>query len=241
MLKDRIKFLDFHSHILPKIDDGSKSVEESLAMLEDSLENGVERIVATPHFYSYERKLDEFLAERENSLNALLEKRGDRKLPEICVGAEVGYFFGMSSSRELKKLCIKGTRLLLIEMPFRKWRKEEIEDVTSIVVSLGITPVLAHVNRYLNFVSTSQLIAMAKRGVLMQWNCEFFINDAKEKQIKKVFKDELITCLGSDCHNMEKRRQNMEKCVNILESVNAEVTEIIFAISFDVLRGAEIY
>ena len=62
---------DFHSHILPGIDDGSKTVEESIALLRAEAEQGVKRVVATPHFYSNRDTMEGFLERRHAAVEAL--------------------------------------------------------------------------------------------------------------------------------------------------------------------------
>ena len=63
--------IDFHTHILPNVDDGSKGVEESTLMLTRLFEQGVNKVIATPHFYANDESVDEFLLRR----NAAFEKR----------------------------------------------------------------------------------------------------------------------------------------------------------------------
>ena len=58
---------DFHSHILPGVDDGSKSIEETLKMLELLSDQGVRRVVATPHFYPNHHSVEEFLEKRNSA------------------------------------------------------------------------------------------------------------------------------------------------------------------------------
>ncbi len=99
--------IDFHSPVLPGIDDGSSSVEESIAMLRLEAEQGIERVVATPHFYAHSDMLEEFLMRRDEA-EKRLRKEMDKvdNLPEIYVGAEVSYFRGMSRSEYLQQLTV---------------------------------------------------------------------------------------------------------------------------------------
>ena len=63
--------IDFHTHILPRMDDGSRSVEESLEMLDSMRQQGVKTVFATPHFYANDESVDSFLERREASLKAM--------------------------------------------------------------------------------------------------------------------------------------------------------------------------
>ena len=79
--------VDFHSHILPRIDDGSQSVEESLSMLRLAAEQGIREIVLTPHFYPRYETPEQFLQKRELAEAQLREAMAEHTdLPELLVG-----------------------------------------------------------------------------------------------------------------------------------------------------------
>ena len=97
--------VDFHSHILPGVDDGSRSVEESLEMLRAEARQGIGTVVATPHFYANHDTPERFLRRRaaawEMLQTAMAQEAG---LPEVIPGAEVYYFSGISDSDQLHRL-----------------------------------------------------------------------------------------------------------------------------------------
>ena len=95
--------LDIHSHILPKMDDGSSSVEESLNLLRTSAEQGITEIAATPHFYASQYSPQKFL-ERRAACAARLQEALTPDLPRVYLGAEVCYFDGVSRIDELEAL-----------------------------------------------------------------------------------------------------------------------------------------
>ena len=141
--------IDFHTHILHGIDDGSKDIETSLKMLKEEFKQGVTRVVLTPHFYASRNSFSGFLEERDRKFNELKERvKGEINLPKISLGAEVSYFSGISNCEQLKELAIDNTNYLLLEMPFAKWDKDTVKDVLKIGENLGLTVVLAHINRY---------------------------------------------------------------------------------------------
>lgn len=80
--------VDFHSHILPGIDDGAKDISMAREMLLAEEQSGVEAIVATPHFYLSEESVESFLEKRENAFN-LIKPEADRLGIEIFKGASV--------------------------------------------------------------------------------------------------------------------------------------------------------
>jgi len=111
--------LDIHTHILPNIDDGSRSVAESVAMIRASMEQGVNRLALTPHFYPERESPKRFLERRGESARELSAAlAGMKQLPKMCLGAEVAYFEGMSRTEHIDSLCIGRTRMLLVELPF---------------------------------------------------------------------------------------------------------------------------
>ena len=209
----RIK-TDFHSHVLPGIDDGSRSIEESLEMLALSYESGVRRIVATPHFYARLQHPDGFAEKRGESYAALkeaIEQSGEKKYPQILLGAEVAYFDGISRCEEIKKFCVEGTPLILVEMPFVRWNNKIIEDIYEINGNLGLIPVIAHIDRYYNFQSKKMIDALLRDEILVQANAESFTDRRSKKRMFKLLSEEKIDFLGSDCHNTTSRKPNLDK------------------------------
>ena len=87
------RIIDFHSHILPGIDDGSKNLEQSLEMMRRSARQGVDTMVATPHFYAHHDDPERFLKRRAEAERSLREAMAaESGLPELAIGAEVYYF-----------------------------------------------------------------------------------------------------------------------------------------------------
>ena len=104
--------IDLHTHVLPGMDDGSKNVDESIRMMEGCFNQGVEILVATPHFYPWQEEPERFLKRRKAAVKALPFPKG-----KFRVGAEVAYYDEMDHSEAIEELRIEDTNLLLIEMP----------------------------------------------------------------------------------------------------------------------------
>ena len=85
--------IDWHSHILPAMDDGSRCVEESIEMLDLLAEQGVSCVIATPHFLANEESVDRFLQRRRASYDALMQAVSENH-PTVLCGAEVKYYAG---------------------------------------------------------------------------------------------------------------------------------------------------
>ena len=112
-------WIDLHSHILPQLDDGSDSVEMSLAMLRREAEQGVDVVCATSHYYAKYNSIPAFCERRAEAMERLAAVL-TLDLPQVLPAAEVAYFPRMEE-QDLTPLCIQGTRTLMLEMPFADW------------------------------------------------------------------------------------------------------------------------
>lgn len=207
--------IDFHAHILPKMDDGSKSVDESMAMLSSLGEQGVQTVIATPHFYADNESVDGFIERRKASFDLLKERSPNT--PEIVLGAEVRFYDGISHLSDLKKLRIEGSKLLLLEMPFSQWTEGSVKEVIDIAGRGKITLVLAHIDRYLPFLKNGVLSRLLNNGILLQANTSFLIGRFSRSKAIKMIKNNRIHFIGSDCHNMTDRKPNPAKAFSIIQ------------------------
>lgn len=212
--------IDFHSHILPKIDDGSQSLEESLEMLRMSAEQGIDHIVATPHFYPNQNDFERFLrrrSEAEEKLRERMEK--EQGLPEISIGSEVYFFQGISDSEAISQLTIGKKRYILIEMPESPWTDSMYRELEGISVKQGLTPVIAHVDRYITpFRSFGIPERLAELPVLVQANASFFLRRTTSGMAMRMLKKGQIDLLGSDCHNIRHRPPRLGEAMALIRS-----------------------
>ena len=214
-------YTDFHSHVLPCVDDGSRSVEESLRMLAESRSQGVRRIVATPHFYPRIHKPEDFLEKRrvavETLASAMTQNAACKEdYPDLYVGAEVAYFSGISRCDWMKKMCISGSRILLVEMPFERWSVKMLEELFEMKNSLGIVPVIAHLDRYFSYQSRELIDELFVEELLIQCNAESFSDGKTRKKVLKMLKEGKIDFIGSDCHGDTVRAPNMGEAYKVI-------------------------
>lgn len=205
--------VDFHTHILPGIDDGSRSVEESLQMLRAMPE--VSHVVATPHFYARENTPERFLRRRAASWTRLWE-RLDGTGPDIRLGAEVCYFEGICRSDELSALCIEGTNVLLLEMPFDSWSSRAFNDLLELGHRADIQIVLAHAERYDIFYHKRDWQHIADSPILIQCNAAFFLHLRTRHRALRRLENGYIHLLGSDCHGIERRAPNLGEAAQVI-------------------------
>ena len=196
--------LDLHSHILPKIDDGSKSVEETLQLLQTMSEQKVTRVVATPHFLPNHESVGEFLVRRERSFLSLNINEVSN-VPKIHLGAEVSYYEGISKLNDLLSLKISGSNLLLIEMPIGKWSNYAVHELMDLACLPQTKIVLAHVERYRRFQKDEIFYQLLQSDILMQVNASYVCDFVTKRKAVKQLQNNQIHFLGSDCHNLTTR------------------------------------
>lgn len=212
--------IDFHSHILPGIDDGSASVEESIALLEMEAKQGVTHVVATPHFYAQHDSPENFLRRRAEA-KALLDEKLKKHpgLPEISLGAEVYFFHGISDSELLPELTIDNKRFILIEMPFAHWTDSMYSELEAIARQRGITPIVAHVDRYITPLNNHGIPKkLSGLPVLVQANAGSFIKGGfMSSMMMKLLKKDKVHLIGSDCHNITSRPPKIGQAMDAIE------------------------
>lgn len=196
--------IEAHSHILACIDDGSNSVEMSKRMIAEMRKQGVTKIYATPHFYAHrERSLERYLEKRQ----AAWEQLGDKS---ILLGAEVAIEHGISEIEGIKKLAYQNTDLILLEFPYRKYENWMESEIFSIAQENDLTPVIAHIHRYLELFTKEQMEHILEFPAIFQINNEAFAEHKQAKFVKRMIKDGFPLIFSSDSHNMTTRKPNWD-------------------------------
>lgn len=210
--------VDFHTHILPGVDDGSASLEQSIAMLQKEKEQGIEHVIATPHFYAQHDKPEHFLrkrAEAEKLLRAEMAKH--EGLPQLSIGAEVYYFNGIADSDVLSELTIDKKRFILIEMPMPPWSERVYRDLENIWIKQNLMPIVAHVDRYIEPFHTHKIPERLERlPVMVQANASFFLERSTKRMALRMLQQGRIHLLGSDCHDLSDRAPNLGEAVKVI-------------------------
>ena len=207
--------IDLHSHLLPAVDDGSKDVRESLALLRLLFGQGVRLVAATPHFYANHESIADFIARRSMAYEALVAQLPEG-LPEIRLGAEVRYYPGISRLSDMRQLCLQGTNLLLLEMPFDRWTEYTLRELSELAGSRGIQLVLAHIERYWKLQSRRVWEQLLADEVLMQVNADAFAEFKTRSLALKLLKNHSVHFLGSDCHNLSVRPPRMDEAMTVI-------------------------
>ena len=213
--------IDFHSHILPGIDDGSRNVKMSLGMIEALGRQGVDTICATSHFYVSQRTPEHFLERRQEAYE-LLEPVLNDDAPRILLGAEVLYFPGISRLESLPDLCLEGTDVLLLEMPFTEWQEYWVREVQDLALSGEFTILMAHIERYYARQPRQVWDRLLELDVLMQANADYFLQQdsifrfRNRNSAVKLLREGRIHLLGTDTHNLSSRPPRMKEARDVI-------------------------
>lgn len=226
--------IDIHSHILPGVDDGSKDLQMSSSMLSQMQQQGVETVVATPHFYALQDDPESFLQRRNEAFSQLPKQDA----VQVLLGAEVAYFDGMAGSRQLESMQLGNSKLLLVEMPFGPWSPRMVREICMLPVQLGLRPVLAHVDRYRDRAQLPKYQQqLLEQGVLFQCNAQAFIDLRSRRWALRQVKQGNIHFLGSDTHNLTTRAPNLGQAAQIIsKKLGSGALEELMAFSKEMLN-----
>lgn len=210
--------IDFHTHILPGIDDGASSPEESVALLDDLSRQGVDTVLLTSHYYGRRRNVRTFLSEYESAFQRL--KGVYRGGMSLIRGAECNIATCANSDfGELKGLALGGSSYILTELSFEKKWTEELWDRVDNLLIEGLTPVIAHVELYPAVRKhRDNAVRLAEMGCVLQINCDSLLNRKFKKILDFLFANGLAGCLGSDTHNVTSRPPRYEAAVREIET-----------------------
>lgn len=224
------RIVDIHSHILSRVDDGARSLEQSKAMLDIAWKQGISTIIATPHHMPGTKNASpETIANRVAELQAYAdEKHYDM---EILTGNEIYYYGEVSERLEEGKVCtLNESDCVLVEF-------SPMDDATYIRNSLselqnmGYDPIIAHVERYMSLHKGSyeRIQELKDMGVLIQMNAAS-VTGGFGRQAKalaeKLLKKKLVDFIGTDAHDDGSRAPKILECAQILQKkCDAEYVE----------------
>ena len=167
---------------------------------------GVTDVIATPHFYPEEDSLDCFLNKANEKYSALKNAVTNKDLPEIYLGCEMPYFKGISVAENLEKLCLNGSKYLLLELDLDSIHKKLFEDLEYLINERKIIPIMAHLERYHKERHYRKLLHFLKQhNIPAQVNAASFDSPPHRKALKKLIKQDIAFIIASDAHSFEKR------------------------------------
>lgn len=202
-----MEMTDIHTHILPGIDDGPETMEETRRMLLKAFEQGIRNIIATPHFF---RRRYEPEVRKINELVSAVQAEADILTPGLRIypGQEIMHFYEIEEFlAEKKVLTLAGTRYVLIEfLPSVVYSRLEL--AVRRMIFAGYIPVLAHAERYFCLRQQERLEELASAGVRMQMNYQSLVtgkNYSDRRWCRKMVLDGKCHFLSTDMHGADVR------------------------------------
>ncbi len=214
--------IDIHTHILPNIDDGSRSIEETFNLIKEAEEAGFDAIVLTSHYMEGYYETDS--REREVWLNAIYENLNTKNIDvKLFLGNEIYISENMIKLLEDGKAStMNNTSYVLFEMPLNI-EPLNLYDIIYQMQQYKIVPILAHPERYTFIQKDPELIYdLIEKGVLMQANYGSIIGQYGTKAniiVKKLFENNMIHMLGSDVHRQNTIYPKIPKCLEKIEEI----------------------
>jgi Capsular polysaccharide biosynthesis protein len=235
-------YIDIHAHILPEVDDGSGSMEETVQMLKTALEQGIRTIIATPHFVAGESNTPvEQLYLIRDRVQAEAKKLNEEL--KIEIGNELYYSKSILDTLKSKEaLTLAGSRYLLVEFSVGE-KYTEIYKGLSELVRAGYAPILAHVERYFCLYKREDFISeLIEMGTYIQMNSSSLIGGIFHSDAainRKLVKRGLVHFIGSDCHDQKYRVPSMQSAVDALNKKcdNALISNIFYANPKNILEN----
>ncbi|HFU4026296.1 TPA: CpsB/CapC family capsule biosynthesis tyrosine phosphatase [Streptococcus suis] len=216
--------IDIHSHIIFGVDDGPQTIEESLALLDEAYHQGIRVVVATSH-----RRKGMFETPEEIIKDHFiqLKEATEKRYPDLVLyyGGELYYSADLIEKLEKGTVpTLNGTRQILLEFS-RNTSWQTIQTAVDKVTLLGLTPLLAHIERYDALAFNAERVEeLIYKGCYTQVNSHHvlkpsFIGD-RAKELKKrtqfFLENDLVYCVGSDMHNTTTRPPYMKKAYQFL-------------------------
>ena len=217
--------IDFHSHIIPNVDDGSKSVEETFDMLKEAKQVGFTSVISTSHYI--ENAYESNAEEREVWIKALSDGLKKQNIDlSLYLGNEIYFTENIIKLLEDEKATsINKTNYVLFEFPLNT-KPMNIYDVVYDMIGYKIVPVLAHPERYQFVQKEPELIYdLIQAGVLMQANYTSVLGRYGEKAeliVKKFFENNMVHFLGSDVHKPKTIYPKIPEALQEIKSIIGE-------------------
>lgn len=234
--------IDFHSHILPYLDDGSKSFDISIEMIKIASEQGSKCICATPHFITGEFEISrEAYNDKIEGLKTLGKLKGINI--DILPGLEIYIHPDLPKLYKEKKIWgLNDTSYLLIEFPMEQL-PSYAENIFYELRLLGVTPIIAHPERNLRFMKNMDLLVdLLEQGCLCQLNAGS-LRGVYGKEIKTfsetLVKSNMVHIIGSDAHNSSGRSPILCSESALVNSLNKELYKWMMDFEYKLIKGEE--
>lgn len=216
---------DIHSHLIYGIDDGAKTIEESIILIKELKELGYEKIITTPHISPNYPNKEELIIERYNIIKEELLKQNI----DIAIDVAAEYYLDFELIKKIEnkeKLLTFGNNFLLFELSFLN-QPVMLEDAIFIMQSNGYNPVMAHPERYSYFSKNiKNYIELKNKAIFLQCNINSLnglYSQQAQKMMEKLLDNDLVDFIGTDTHNIKyieilKRGATNKTLIKLLEN-----------------------
>lgn len=213
--------IDFHSHILPNIDDGSRNMEQTVEILKEAKNAGFNKIISTSHYMEEYYNIDE-----EQRKKLIEEVKEQSQGIELFLGSEI-YVTGniVELLKDQKASTINNSKYVLFELPLNT-KEIMAKEVIYRLIENNYVPIIAHPERY-KYVQENieYIMELVDMGALLQSNYGSIIGmygKKSESTVKKLLKEDAVQFLGSDVH---REKQVYDKIPKILKKLNKIVSK----------------
>lgn len=211
-------YTDFHCHVLPQYCDSLEELQISQKMLQCLKNQGIAKVIATPHYYNHSDSIESFLFRRYKNLCAINHRIDNESLPSIVPGAEVHIEHELSLVNYLDMLCIANTNVMLLELPYCSFENWMLEEIYNIMYKFSIIPMIAHIDRYMGWYGEDQMQKiMSIPEAIYQINNEAFFHLKTRKKLLRLIQEGFPVVLGSDAHDISSRAPNYDRSMRILQ------------------------
>jgi protein-tyrosine phosphatase len=192
--------IDLHCHILPGLDDGARSLQDSVAMARQAEEDGIAIVCATPHVRSDHNVRVEEIEERVADVQRALDDRSISVL--VLPGGELAQAQAEHlSDAQLRLVSLGGGGRWLLLEPSPGPLDDELEKLAEGLAERGFSTVLAHPERHAGAGFRERLQGLVDRGCLIQWTAEFLARSPRGDLTVQLAADGFVHLLGSDAHS----------------------------------------
>lgn len=220
--------IDLHSHIIPNVDDGSRSLEDSVNLIKESIKLGITDIVFTPHFESIPNRMIPNININE-SFNAFKKHLEDENLNiNIYLGNEITISNNLIKDlKNSKCLSINGSKYILLELDFFA-AEEEIGELIYELELAGYSVIIAHAERYM-YADYKYIEMLVREGALIQINATSIITKHLflRKFIMKLIKNNLVHFVSSDVH-FGRENKMLEAYQMVAKKFNKDIANKLF-------------
>lgn len=217
--------IDIHSHLIPNVDDGAKSPEETIELIKEAREAGITDIILTPHYIinSYEQNAETLILLKDK-LQQIINSENIKV--NLHIGMEVYITDNLVEIlKQNKILTLAGSKYLLMELPLNT-NVQYLDMVIFKLIEDNIIPIIAHPERY-KFVQEdpSKVRELIESGCLIQSNIGSILGiygKKAKKTIKYLLKNDLINFIATDTHRKNTIYPLLEKGIKKIEKITGK-------------------